>query len=143
MAGEKHNAYTIRVDILAFGRGGSDSDPVGVRRHSIRHQICAVGCGHRLHRSRDRVQDQDGLTLPRERFSPLTHLRHWLCTAPIVSVPIKVPVSADAMLSSELPNRYAATRVHHASRRRDGRVAARGARAAGDAGDRIAGPRFT
>src|SRR5258705_5329124 len=39
----------------------------------------------------------------------MTHLRHWLCTAPIVSVPIKVPVSADAMLSSELGNRYAAT----------------------------------
>src|SRR5258706_12522016 len=38
----------------------------------------------------------------------LTHLRHWLCTAPIVSVPIKVPVSADAILSSELGNRYAA-----------------------------------
>jgi hypothetical protein len=39
------------------------------------------------------------------------HLRHWLCTAPIVSVPIKIPASADAMLSSELGNRYAATRV--------------------------------
>src|SRR6266481_8756258 len=38
----------------------------------------------------------------------MTHLRHWLCTAPIVSVPIKVPVSADAILSSELGNRYAA-----------------------------------
>jgi hypothetical protein len=33
------------------------------------------------------------------------HLRHWLCTAPIVSVPIKIPASADAMLSSELGNR--------------------------------------
>src|SRR6202040_112471 len=32
---------------------------------------------------------------------------------------------------------HAATRVHHASRRHDGRVAARGARAAGDAGDRV------
>src|SRR5712692_1234943 len=53
----------------------------------------------------------------------LTHLRHWLCTAPIVSVPIKVPVSADAMLSSELGNRYAATRVHHAGRRHRGGLA--------------------
>src|SRR5208283_3063725 len=32
----------------------------------------------------------------------LTHLRHRLCTAAIVSVTIKVPVSADAMLSSSL-----------------------------------------
>ena len=48
--------------------------------------------------------------------SLVTHLRHWLCTAPIVSVPIEVPVSADAMLSSELGNRYAATRVYHAGR---------------------------
>src|SRR5262249_28728196 len=46
-------------------------------------------------------------------WSRMTHLRHWLCTAPIVSVPIKVPVSADAMLSSELGNRYAAMQVHH------------------------------
>src|SRR5262249_6540396 len=38
--------------------------------------------------------------------------RHWLCTAPIVSAGIKVPVSADAMLGSELTDRYAATRVH-------------------------------
>jgi hypothetical protein len=59
-----------------------------------------------------------------------THLRHWLCTAPIVSVPIKVPVSADAMLSSELGNRYAATRVHHAGRRHRGGLATCGARAA-------------
>ena len=59
-----------------------------------------------------------------------THLRHWLCTAPIVSVPIKVPVSADAMLSSELGNRYAATRVHHAGRRHRGGLAACGACAA-------------
>src|SRR5712691_6531710 len=60
----------------------------------------------------------------------MTHLRHWLCTAPIVSVPIKVPVSADAMLSSELGNRYAATRVHHVGRRHRGGLAACGARAA-------------
>src|SRR5262249_4566946 len=38
--------------------------------------------------------------------------RHRLCTAPIVSAGIKVPVSADAMLGSELTDRYAATRVH-------------------------------
>src|SRR5215468_3621457 len=53
-----------------------------------------------------------------------THPGHWLCTAPIVSVPIKVPVSA----ASELGNRYAATRVHHAAQRCGGGVAARGAR---------------
>jgi len=53
------------------------------------------------------------------------HLRHWLCTAPIVSVPIKIPASADAMLSSELGNRYAATRVlsgSSAAPRRPGRL---------------------
>src|SRR5208283_3414360 len=60
----------------------------------------------------------------------LTHLRHRLCTAAIVSVPIKVPVSADAMLSSELGNRYAATRVCHAGRRHRGGLAACGACAA-------------
>ena len=27
----------------------------------------------------------------------MTHLRHWLCIAPIVSVPIEVAISADAM----------------------------------------------
>jgi hypothetical protein len=57
MAGEEYNAYTIRVDILAFGRGGSDSDPVGARGHSICQQVRAVGRGYRVHHSRDRVQD--------------------------------------------------------------------------------------
>ena len=44
----------------------------------------------------------------------MTHLRHWPCNAPIVSVPIEIPVLADAMLSPELRNRYAATRICHA-----------------------------
>src|SRR5437667_9481477 len=60
----------------------------------------------------------------------MTQPRRWLCAAPIVSVPIKVPVSADTMLSSELGNRYAATQVHHAGRRHCGGLAACGARAA-------------
>ncbi len=50
----------------------------------------------------------------------MTQLGHWLCTAAIVSVPIKVPVPADAMLSSELGNRYAATRVYDTGRRHRG-----------------------
>ena len=68
--------------------------------------------------------------LTHTRKARMTHLRQWLCTAPIVSVPIKVPVLADAMLSSELGNRYAATRVYHADRRHRGGLAACGARAA-------------
>src|SRR5262245_17304190 len=62
----------------------------------------------------------------REASTPAARVEvFWLCTAPIVPVPIKVPVSA----ASELGNRYAATRVHHAARR-GSRVAARGRRAA-------------
>ena len=43
-----------------------------------------------------------GISCRLRQWSTMGALRHWLCTAPIVSVPIKVPVSADAMLSSEL-----------------------------------------
>jgi hypothetical protein len=57
MTGRKYNAYAVRVDILAFGGGGSDRYPVGVRGHSIRQQVRAVGRGHRLHHSCDRVQN--------------------------------------------------------------------------------------
>ena len=39
------------------------------------------------------------------KTSKMTHLRQWLSTVLIVSVPIEVPGSADAMLLSELGNR--------------------------------------
>src|SRR5467141_44727 len=63
MTGEEYdgNAYTVRMDVLAFGGGGGDRDRVDVRRHSVRYQVRAVGRGRRLHRSSDRVQGQDGL----------------------------------------------------------------------------------
>src|SRR6516164_1246634 len=57
-----------------------------------------------------------------EFFRFWTQSGHWLCAARIVSILSKASVSGDAMLSSELGNRYAATRVHHAG----------GARAAAD-----------
>jgi hypothetical protein len=55
MTGREYNAYAVRVDILAFGGGGSDRRPVGIRGHSIRQQVRVVGCGYRLHHSCDRV----------------------------------------------------------------------------------------
>src|SRR5450759_3972857 len=65
----------------------------------------------------------------------MTQQRHWLCTAAMVlmpiSAPIKVLVQADTILSPELGSGYAATRVHHATRRRGGGVAGRGACATG------------
>jgi hypothetical protein len=64
----------------------------------------------KTHRNSAHWGDADEICSPRVLLS-VAHLRHWLCTAAIVSVPIKVPVSAGAMLSSELGNRYAATRV--------------------------------
>jgi hypothetical protein len=61
------------------------------------------------------------------RFRPatvcplLTQLRHWLCTAAIVSMPVSAPIKvlvcAVTMLPPEVRGGYAAARVHHASSR--------------------------
>src|SRR5450759_1867552 len=76
----------------------------------------------------------------------MTQLRHWLCTAAIVlmpiSTPIKVLVGAAKMPSPKLGVGHETTRVHHTSRRCGGYVAARGAcAAAAEAGGRLASRR--
>src|SRR5215831_10159672 len=64
-----------------------------------------------------RFRGQSGhLNAQIEFFRFWTQSGHWLCAARIVSILSKASVSGDAMLSSELGNRYAATRVHHAGR---------------------------
>jgi hypothetical protein len=68
----------------------------------------------------------------------VTRLRHWLCNRANFFGPIKVPVQGTQMLSPELGNRYAATRVFHAGRRHRGGLVACGARAA--AGEKQQGP---
>ena len=64
-----------------------------------------------------RSQGKNGRHLLVVSSSHFDYLRHGLCPAPIVSVPIEVPVSANAMLSPELRNRHAATRIYHVIRR--------------------------
>jgi hypothetical protein len=49
------------MDILAFGSARGTRDRVGVRRHSVRYEVCAVGRRRRLHHPRDRMQGQNGL----------------------------------------------------------------------------------
>jgi hypothetical protein len=74
---------------------------------------------------------------PRLPSRLMTHKRHWLCTAAMVLMPGLSPYQSTRLsrynATPELGCSNAATRVHHASRRRGG-VAARGARAAGRAG---------
>jgi hypothetical protein len=65
--------------------------------------------------------------------SRMTHLRHWLCTAPIVSVP---SFSGHAVVWAR--NRHVATRVYQRGPRHRGGLAACGARTA--AGKRQQGP---
>src|ERR1700726_3852860 len=61
--GEDYYAYAVRVDVLAFGSARGSRDRVGVRRHSVRYEVRAVGRGRRLHHPRDRMQGQNGLSL--------------------------------------------------------------------------------
>ena len=68
------------------------------------------------------------------------HVGHDFCQMRLLDRPLEPVIgrrfaptrwrTADAMLSSELGNRYAATRVYHADRRHRGGLAACGARAA-------------
>ena len=50
----------------------------------------------------------------------MTQLRHWLCTAALVLMPVSAPrkalVCADTMLPTELGIGHEAARVHHAYR---------------------------
>src|SRR5580700_2447527 len=72
----------------------------------------------------------------------MTHLRHWLCTAATVLLPVSAPIKvlawAYTMLPSELEGGHAAAGISGCYERRSCNVAARGARAAADvAGDRV------
>jgi hypothetical protein len=61
LTGDVCDAYAVRMDILAFGSARGARDRVGVRRHSVRYEVRAVGRGGRLHHPRDRMQGQNGL----------------------------------------------------------------------------------